>query len=62
MDGKPFDADLLDWLASDFADHHYDIQHLIERIMTSDAYQLPSVSKPERAAASMFFAGRIRAA
>ena len=50
LDGKPFDADLLDWLAADFADHHYDMQFLIERIMTSDAYQLPSVPKPERTA------------
>src|SRR5205085_6544850 len=57
MDGKPFDADLLDWLASDFADHHYDIQFLIERIMTSDAYQLPSVPKPERAAGEYVFRG-----
>ena len=57
MDGKPFDADLLDWLASDFADHHYDIQFLIERIMTSDAYQLPSVPKPERAAGDYVFRG-----
>jgi hypothetical protein len=57
MDGQPFDADLLDWLASDFADHHYDIQFLIERIMTSDAYQLPSVPKPERASADYVFRG-----
>jgi hypothetical protein len=57
MDGKPFDADLLDWLASDFADHHYDIQFLLERIMTSEAYQLPSVAKPERASADYVFRG-----
>jgi hypothetical protein len=57
MDGKPFDADLLDWLASDFADHHYDIQYLLARIMTSDAYQLPSVARPERASADFVFHG-----
>jgi hypothetical protein len=57
MDGKPFDADLLDWLASDFADHHYDIQFLLERIMTSAAYQLPSVPRPERASADYVFRG-----
>jgi hypothetical protein len=57
MDGKPFDADLLDWLASDFADHRYDIQFLLERIMTSDAYQLPSVPRPERASGEYVFRG-----
>ena len=57
MDGKPFDADLLDWLASDFADHHYDIQFLLERIMTSGAYQLPAVARPERASADYVFRG-----
>lgn len=43
MDAAPFDADLLDWLASDFAAHGYDLQHLLRRIMTSRAYQLPAV-------------------
>lgn len=57
MDAKPFDADVLDWLASDFADHHYDIQFLLERIMTSAAYQLPSVAKPERASSDYVFRG-----
>src|SRR5262245_58498162 len=28
MDGTPWDPDLLDWLASDFVDHGYDMQHL----------------------------------
>jgi hypothetical protein len=57
MDGEPFDADLLDWLASDFADHHYDIRYLFERIMTSDAYAFPSVPKPERASGGYVFRG-----
>ena len=49
--------DLLDWLASDFADHQYDIRFLLERIMTSDAYQLPSVAKPENASGEYVFRG-----
>ncbi|MBT4726035.1 MAG: DUF1553 domain-containing protein [Planctomycetaceae bacterium] len=30
---------LLQWLADDFVDHDFDIQHTIRQIMTSDAYQ-----------------------
>ena len=32
---RALDPELLDWLAADFAEHGYDIQCLIERIMTS---------------------------
>ena len=31
MDGEPFNRDLLDWLAWDFADHGFDLQHLLRR-------------------------------
>lgn len=44
MDSEPWSADLLDWLASDFADHGYDTQLLLRRIMTSRAYQTPAVN------------------
>jgi hypothetical protein len=44
MDATPFDADLLDWLANDFTSHGYDLQHLLRRIMTSRAYQLPATT------------------
>ena len=43
MDNTPWDADLLDWLASDFMESGYDLKHLIKRIMTSKTYQLPTV-------------------
>ncbi|MEM9326887.1 MAG: DUF1549 domain-containing protein [Bacteroidota bacterium] len=43
MDNDPWNGELLDWLASDFIDHHYDLKYLIENIMTSKAYQLPAV-------------------
>jgi hypothetical protein len=39
MDAEPTNRDLLDWLASDFAGHGYDLQHLLRRITTSQAYQ-----------------------
>jgi len=42
MTAPAWDSDLLDWLASDFADHHYDLKFLLERILTSQAYQLPA--------------------
>jgi len=44
MDAKPWNADLLDWLASDFAEHGFDLQHLLRRVMTSRAYQLPAAA------------------
>ena len=46
MDAKPWNADLLDWLASDFAEHEFDLQHLLRQIMTSRAYQMPVAADP----------------
>lgn len=43
MDQLPWSQDLLDWLATDFIAHDYSIPHLLERIMTAQAYQLPAV-------------------
>ncbi len=47
MEKPAWNTDLLDWLAEDFADHGYDIKHTIEVILTSRAYQLPSVAATE---------------
>ena len=48
MDGEPWSPDLLDWLAADFAENGYDVDHLVKRIMTSAAYQLAVVhEKPD---------------
>jgi hypothetical protein len=43
MDAQPWSPALLDWLASDFVAHEYDVRHLLATIMTSRAYQLPVV-------------------
>lgn len=43
LDAEPWHRDLLDWLASDFVEHGYDLQHTLRLIATSKAYQLPSV-------------------
>jgi Protein of unknown function (DUF1553) len=55
MDAAPWDEDLLDWLAADFVDHNYNLQHLMRRIMTSKAYQMPSA--PEQAPAKDYVFG-----
>jgi hypothetical protein len=45
MDGAPWSPAVLDWLASDFVAHGYDLKHLIATIMASRAYQLPAVPR-----------------
>jgi hypothetical protein len=39
MHTESWSADLLDWLATDFAAHNYDLKHTIALIATSDIYQ-----------------------
>lgn len=39
MHTEPWSADLLDWLAADFAAHKYDLKHTIGLIAASDIYQ-----------------------
>jgi len=50
MDGEPWSPELLDWLASDFVDHGYDLKHLIATVLSSRAYQLPAVARKGEAA------------
>jgi hypothetical protein len=57
MDSRPWDPDLLDWLASDFADHGYDVKRTIGLIVTSRAYQLPAVGQPTERTDDYHFAG-----
>jgi hypothetical protein len=45
MDGVPWSADVLDWLAADFVAHRYDIKQLIATILTSRAYQMNAVPR-----------------
>ena len=52
MDGRPWSPELLDWLASDFVEHRYDLKHLIATIVSSHAYQMPAVATDRRAAAA----------
>jgi hypothetical protein len=58
MDGEPWSPQLLDWLASDFVEHRYDIKHLIRTIATTRAYQMRSVARTgEIPARGYVFAG-----
>jgi hypothetical protein len=45
MDGRPWSPELLDFVASDFVEHGYDIKRLIQTILTSRTYQMPSVAR-----------------
>ncbi len=43
LDNPAWNQDLLDWLAVDFAEHGYDLKHTMNLLLTSRAYQRPSV-------------------
>lgn len=57
MDNPPWNADLLDWLATDLADHGYDLKRTLALILTSQVYQLPSVSIGEQTQEAFVFRG-----
>ncbi|MGV3482917.1 MAG: DUF1553 domain-containing protein [Planctomycetaceae bacterium] len=43
----PFHPELLDWLAADFVESHWDIKHLLRQLVTSRAYRQESRSTAE---------------
>jgi cytochrome c553 len=47
MEREAWHPDLLDWLAEDFVASGYNAKALIERILTSDAYQRAAVDLPD---------------
>ncbi|MDB6041410.1 MAG: hypothetical protein JWM99_5251 [Verrucomicrobiales bacterium] len=57
MDNPAWSQDLLDWLASDLVEHHYDLKRTIGLIVKSDAYQLPAVPGTDQSSASFVFQG-----
>ena len=57
MDGEPWSADLLDWLASDFTAHGNDLKYLLRLLMTSRTYQLPAVDSTEQPEKPYVFRG-----
>jgi hypothetical protein len=46
LGGKPSNQKLLDYLAAEFVEHHYDMKWLHRVIVTSDTYQLSSKAEP----------------
>ena len=61
MDGEPWSPELLDWLASDFVESHYDLRHLIATIVSSRTYQMPSMpNKGEQAKHYVFRGPEVR--
>lgn len=57
MDNPPWSADLLDWLAADFADNGYDLHRLIRLITSSRAYQMRPVGASAESIAKFQFSG-----
>ncbi len=57
MAAEPWNPDLLDWLASDFSEHGYDLKYLLRQVMTSRAYQLPSIDEESKPGARYTFRG-----
>ena len=57
MQNPAWDPDLLDALAEDLVSHGWNIKRTLELILTSKAYQLPSVSLPEKPEERFVFQG-----
>src|SRR5262249_16846437 len=57
MEQPAWNQDLLDWLAEDLINQGYNLKHTIELMVTSQAYQLPSVGLSEGAAKDYVFRG-----
>jgi hypothetical protein len=57
MDNAPWNADVLDYLATDLVDHGYDLKHTIARIVTSRAYQSTAESRAETGRDEFIFRG-----
>jgi len=45
MDGRPWSPELLDFVAADFVAQGHDIKRLLQTVLTSRAYQMPSVAR-----------------
>lgn len=59
MDKAAWSPEMIDFLAEDLAQHRYDLKRTIELIVTSRAYQLPSVEGPTDEKAAYVFQGPI---
>jgi mono/diheme cytochrome c family protein len=54
MDKPAWSPEIIDWLAEDMVAHGYDVKHTMAQILTSRAYQLPTVNVGETHDAYVF--------
>lgn len=59
MEQPAWNQDLLDWLAEDLVANRYNLKHTVELMVTSRAYQLPSVNLGEAPAKDFVFYGPV---
>lgn len=57
MEQIAWSPDILDWLAEDLVAHGYDVKHTLRQMLTSRAYQRPSVDLGERTGPKFVFRG-----
>lgn len=57
MQNEAWSPDLLDWLAEDLVAHRWNLKRTLELILTSQAYQLPSVSLSDEPEPAFTFTG-----
>jgi hypothetical protein len=57
MEQRPWNQELLDWLAADLVSHGYDLKHTLEGILSSEAYQLPALNLGETLTKDYVFRG-----
>jgi hypothetical protein len=57
MDGEPWSPGVIDWLASDFIGHGYDMKELIATILLSRTYQMPAVARTAEQRGAYVFRG-----
>jgi mono/diheme cytochrome c family protein len=57
MQNEAWSPELLDWLAEDLVAHQWNLKRTLELILTSRAYQLPSVNLPDKAEPTFTFTG-----
>lgn len=59
MDLPPWSRDVLDYLAADLSDHGYDLQRTMRLMLTSQAYQRPSLGAEEQTDDEFVFRGPV---
>jgi hypothetical protein len=56
---RAFHPDLLEWLAKDLIENKYDLKRTLSLMLTSKAYQAPSIDDPNREKSEYVFRGPV---